>query len=115
MSGKFQPGTSGNPNGRPKRGESLTDILRMQGDIEDVSLEGEKVSRKTALGHKMWQLALRGKEATMRYLYDRVDGKPTQEIKVQSDVAIDAPIVLMVAGVEIESNDDDDSDSGTDE
>jgi len=44
----------------------------------------------------MWSLALQGKDQTMRYMYDRLDGKPVQEVKVNSNVEIDAPIHLHV-------------------
>jgi hypothetical protein len=46
-------------------------------------------------------------------MYDRLDGKPVQEVKVQSNVQIDAPIILHV-GAKIEVvDDDDDSDDDT--
>lgn len=112
----FKPGQSGNPSGRPKVGPTLTDILRELGDLEDVEIRrGEMVARKVALGHKMWNMALQGKTEVMRYIYDRVDGKPTQEIKVASNIEIDAPIHLHVgAKIEVvnepENTDSSDSD-----
>jgi len=74
----------------------MTEILRELGEIEDVRHNGLMIARKVALGHKMWSLALQGKDQTMRYMYDRLDGKPVQEVKVNSNVEIDAPIHLHV-------------------
>jgi hypothetical protein len=85
----------------------MTEILREVGEIEDVKHNGEMLSRKVALAHKMWAVALQGRTDQMRYMYDRLDGKPVQEVKVQSDVSIDAPIILHV-GAKIEVIEDDD-------
>jgi hypothetical protein len=115
---RWKSGESGNPNGRPKKGQSLTDILREQAKIKDAKFNGEMVERKVALGNRMWMAALKGDVAIMKYMYDRLDGKPTQEIKVQSDVAMDAPIVLHVGAtirvVEDESDDDNEGDESSD-
>lgn len=111
---RWKAGESGNPNGRPKKGVSLTDILREQANIKDAKFNGEMVERKVALGNRMWMAALKGDVAIMKYMYDRLDGKPTQEIKVQSDAAMDAPIVLHV-GATIRVIEDDDDDNRDDE
>jgi hypothetical protein len=104
----FKPGQSGNPNGRPKVGPTLTDILKELGDLEDVEFRrGEMVTRKEALGHKMWNLALKGNEQIAKYIYDRIDGKPTQEIRVGNHLRIDAPIHLHI-GAKIERVNEDD-------
>jgi hypothetical protein len=110
---RFKKGQSGNPSGRSPAKTTLTEILRELGEIEDVKHNGEMLSRKVALGHKMWAVALQGRTDQMRYMYDRLDGKPVQEVKVQSNVQIDAPIILHV-GAKIEVvDDDDDSDDDT--
>jgi hypothetical protein len=63
------------------------------------------------------QAVKKGSETTQRYIYDRLDGKPTQEIKVQSDAAIDAPIILHVGAtirVVEDENDDNEGDESSD-
>jgi hypothetical protein len=60
-----------NPTGRPKKNESMTEILRSIGDIQDIKMKDDYVDRKTALAHKMWSLALSGDLAAMKYVYDR--------------------------------------------
>lgn len=111
---RFKPGQSGNPKGRPKGTLSLTDVLRQLGEIEDVEIRrGEpKISRKEALGHKLWNMALSGKSEIARYIYDRLDGKPTQEIKVHNDTPIDAAVYVHIEGFQIERSELDDIDDG---
>lgn len=101
---KWAPGESGNPKGRPKNQNSLTHLLRQAGEEEDATWNGQKMSRNEALAHRMWTLALQGNEQIAKYLYDRIDGKPTQEIKVASDIDINAPIYFHI-GARIEEVD----------
>jgi len=78
---QFKKGEVNNPNGRPKKEYCLTDILKEQGETEDVQTSnGQKISRKNALGQKLWAMAMGGDITAMRYVYDRIDGKPNQTI-----------------------------------
>ncbi|MBN2531886.1 MAG: hypothetical protein JXB88_03285 [Spirochaetales bacterium] len=77
-SSTWKPGQSGNPKGRPRKNKTLTEILAKHGKKRDVK-DGEKnISRKEALAKKLWALALSGDIAAIRYIYDRIDGKPDQ-------------------------------------
>ncbi len=67
-----------NRNGRPKKGQTLTDILKAHADKEDVDSGSRTISRRDALAQKLWQMALGGDIAAIRYIYDRIDGKPTE-------------------------------------
>ncbi len=80
---QFQPGISGNPNGRPKKEYCLTDILKEQGDLKDVDTDEGKISRKDAVASKLWSMALGGDTIILKYLYDRIDGKPLQRIEAE--------------------------------
>lgn len=81
----FKPGRSGNPNGRPKKGETLTDILRGQCEELISEKEGGKVAIKTALARKMVAMALGGDQSMMKYVFDRIDGFPTQAVQHQDE------------------------------
>lgn len=67
----WQKGESGNPHGRPKKGESLTDALRAKAD-------------KEALADKLLALAKEGNFMALRYVYDRVDGLPKQTVETNA-------------------------------
>lgn len=69
-----------NRAGRPKAGETLTDALREYATKADVDFNGGKITRKQALSQKLWQMALGGDMQAMKYIYDRIDGTPTQTI-----------------------------------
>jgi hypothetical protein len=75
---QFKPGQSGNPKGRPRKGESLTEILREQATIKDVARGRTKIERQAAIADKLWTLAIRGDIAAIKYIYDRLDGSPVQ-------------------------------------
>jgi hypothetical protein len=71
-----------NRNGRPKKGETLTDALR---EIVD----------KDAVAQKLVEMAMeRGDLAALKYIYDRIDGRPVETI--QQHVTEDNPIHAMI-------------------
>ena len=79
----FQKGQSGNPGGRPKHGESLTDLLRRLGDVQDVNYNSGMISRKQALSEAIWQKAIAEKDfQAIKYIYDRIDGSPRQAVEM---------------------------------
>lgn len=63
----WKPGESGNPNGRPKKGQAVTDILRETVD-------------KQSLVEKLLELAQEGDLAALKYCIDRLDGKPVETV-----------------------------------
>ena len=77
--GRFALGNQGGP-GRPPKGESLTDALR------------ESVN-KHDLAEKLKQLAMKGDVVALKYIYDRIDGKPVETIN--SNV-VEAPKVIEI-------------------
>ena len=66
--GRFVPGYSGNPGGRPHKDESLTDVLRRKVD-------------KDLIASKLIELAVeRGDLGALKYINDRLDGRPVETI-----------------------------------
>jgi len=64
---QWKKGQSGNPNGRKPKGETLTDALRQSIDPTDIAT-------------KLKELADDGDLGALKYIYDRIDGKPVETI-----------------------------------
>ena len=89
--GTWQPGQSGNPAGRPKKGLALTDVLRQHMDASD---EGYTVPRKQRLAEKLYELAMTGNVSAIEYIGNRLDGKPT--VAVSLAAGEDSPLHYQV-------------------
>ena len=75
----FTTGKSGNPNGRPRKGKSLTEAL------EKVLKQKREDGRKNydALADTLVKLAIEGKNImAIKYIMDRVDGRPREIIDI---------------------------------
>lgn len=70
----FPPGQSGNPNGRPPKGYSITETLK--------EMMGAKPEIKQALGTKLIELALKGDLAAIKLLMSYLDGNPIQRTEL---------------------------------
>ena len=65
-----------NRAGRPKKGTALTDILNYQLDLV---FKAGKLKRE-AIAEKLIETALTGDVAALKYVFDRLDGKPVQAV-----------------------------------
>ena len=64
----WEKGQSGNPTGRPKKGQTLTDAL-------------EAAIDKETLAKALLDLVADGNIAAIKYAYDRIDGRPKETIE----------------------------------
>jgi hypothetical protein len=76
-----------NRNGRPKKGETFTDIIQNELSKQNVTLKLEDgtvtISAKEAVVRKLITLAVaEGNFHAIKYLMDRVDGSPRQTISL---------------------------------
>jgi hypothetical protein len=72
--GRWIGGISANPGGRPKKADCLTDLLRKR-----------PIKVKRQLAAKLWEMALGGNLEAIKYLMDRLEGKPTVTLEHQGE------------------------------
>lgn len=93
---RFVKGQSGNPNGRPKKGKTLTDILKAELDKRSVRDEnGEPMAGKKALAKAIISMCFDARNvepatrlAALKYIYDRIDGKPDIFQNIVSEMGV---------------------------
>ena len=78
-----------NRKGRPKKGETFTDIILTELSKENVTVKTdtgvEMISAKDAVARKLIALAVQeGNFHAIKYLMDRIDGSPRQMISLTS-------------------------------
>ncbi len=92
--GRWTPGQSGNPSGRPRR-ESLTSVLR---ELADECPPGDKRTRSELLANKIFEIALGGDIVAIKAIYERIDGTPRQTIQTE-DGPLEIRINHLVDGI----------------
>jgi len=105
---RFQKGQSGNPKGRPKKGDSFTDILTAMASVKDVrTQDGKVLDRKTALCEMMWANTLREKDTyAAKFLIERMEGKVPLPLQGPPDEDGNPTPVAIIQTVERLSLDD---------
>lgn len=71
----WKPGQSGNKAGRPKEGETMTDILRAKLD-------------KDTFIQKVIELAEKGNTKCLEIIWDRLEGKVKDQIEADAKIKI---------------------------
>ena len=74
----FKPGESGNPNGRPKKGESITDLMQETLQRHVDTKEG-KVMLKDLFCKKLVEMGLKGDIQALKLIWNYIDGMPVQK------------------------------------
>jgi hypothetical protein len=81
--GRFVKGVSGNAAGRPKKENSIADILRDIGDETIIIKDGVEMTKKEALLRHIYSLAFEGEAWAANFIADRTDGRPAQSLVVK--------------------------------
>jgi len=81
---RFQPGQSGNPNGKPKW-KLLSDTYRAK--LAEL-VPGDKLGRNyaEAIADAAFAAALEGQIGAIQEIADRTEGKPAQAITLSGDI-----------------------------
>jgi len=79
-----------NRNGRPKKGETFTDVIELELSKKNVQIMTESgqtlISAKEAVARKLIELAVSDKcFPAIKYIVDRIDGSPRQSISLGRD------------------------------
>ena len=74
--GRFIAGNSGNPNGRPGKGNSIAEILRTIGDGPS-EIDPTKTKQQVML-FTVYEMAEKGEQWAVNFVADRTVGKPVQ-------------------------------------
>ena len=111
----WEPGQSGNPNGRPKR--ALTEILERAG-AASVEEDGKRLSGKRFVARCLWDIAKTGKCTLadgrelvagpdgwfdiVKFLYSQIDGPPPKDVNLggQADNPLSIEVVWDDSGIE---------------
>jgi len=80
-SATWQPGQSGNPNGRPPKAKCLTDLLRKK--LAEKGPDGKQ--NIEIITEKVIHLARMGERWAAELIYDRLEGKPAQAVQLSGD------------------------------
>ncbi len=94
-SGTMRNGETRNPNGRPKKGESLTETMRAF--LENVP-EGQELSYKEMFVKKSYQKAYEGDPTFGKLVWNYIDGMPKQTTDITSSDGSLAPILVQFIG-----------------
>ena len=91
----FKKGNNANPKGRPKKGYSITEMMKEMLDSEP--------DLKKAIGQQIAKKALQGDQSAVRMLWNYMDGLPRESLDLTSG---GKPIPLLggVANAENDSN-----------
>ena len=78
--GQFKLGNNAGAKGRPKKGDSLTDLLRKQGHL----IYKDGVTYRDAMIKAIYKKAVKGEIKACEMVIDRLEGKSIQTTNISS-------------------------------
>jgi hypothetical protein len=77
----FPKGVSGNPKGRPPKGQTFKDIFEKVLD-DSFEVGGKRYYGKEAICRKLVALGMAGDRESLKIMIDRIDGKARQAVEL---------------------------------
>lgn len=81
----WKPGQSGNPKGRPPKGETVAEVWRAF--LEGKDDPDDKMTRREKLMQAMYRKGLSGDVAAVKLVLERTDGLPIQRMQIDSGIS----------------------------
>ena len=85
----FQKGVCGNPGGRPK-----SDLTKLLSQFVQAKPEGGKEAWKALIIKRVVALAVQGDMEAVKFIWDRLEGKPALSVAISGSVGVFTPDVL---------------------
>jgi hypothetical protein len=82
--GRILPGCTLNPNGRPKKECSLTNMMREH--LNNIP-KGERKTNKQILVEKVFKLAVKGDISAIKLMWNYLEGMPKQSVEVGTPIS----------------------------
>lgn len=79
----WKKGQSGNPKGRPRKGKTMTEELTA---LLDKTVWPFRKSGRQLIALRLFYLGLIGDIQAIKYICDRLDGKPAQALSLSIDI-----------------------------
>lgn len=80
----YQEGQSGNPNGRPPKGYSITELMRELMETSVKNKQGEMVNVRKAIALSILQKAADGDMVAGKMIWQYMDGMPKQLVEMDT-------------------------------
>jgi len=93
-------GQSGNPNGRPRRGQTLTEVLRRK--LLEKGPDGRP--NVEAINDEVLALALSGERWAIELCFDRLEGRPAQALELSGNERRPLRIEYVLPSGKVEGN-----------
>ena len=104
-----KPGQTNNPNGRPKKGTCLTDLMQkyLSKSIEVKGKGGQlkKVKYRDLFVQQVLKLATAGDTTCLKLIWNYIDGMPLQKMDIHGDIS-NNPILEALNDIKSDSNTD---------
>jgi len=103
LDGTFGAGNIANPNGRPKKGQTLTDCMREYLESKNTTTG---VVRKEEFVAKVAKMAFDGDATALRLIWNYLEGMPKQETKFTGTLTFDQLVKKLSEGENIDDIED---------